>query len=87
MPVNKGTGETYTKDTITPVNRAAKKAMMLDAKAIIGLFAIGLLAGCIKGETTEEKDAGRRGRMECSDPQIIPEPSSDTPAVTPDPPC
>jgi hypothetical protein len=57
------------------------------ARVVLGLFAIELLAGCIKGETAEERESGRKGRMECSDPEVIPGPSSAPSAANPYPPC
>lgn len=57
------------------------------ARAVVGLFAVALLASCIKGETAEEKESGRKGRMECSDPEVIPGPTSATFAANPHPPC
>jgi hypothetical protein len=41
-----------------------------------------MLAGCYQGETDEEKAAGRAGRIECSNPEIIP--ASGESASTPD---
>jgi hypothetical protein len=39
-----------------------------------------LLTSCYQGETDEEKAAGRAGRIECSNPEIIPA-SGDSPSA------
>lgn len=57
------------------------------AGAVVGLLTVALLTGCIKGETTEERESARKGRMECSDPEVIPGPTSATSATHPYPPC
>ena len=57
------------------------------ARAVLGLFAVALFAGCIKGETAEEREWGRKGQMECSDPEVIPGPTSATSPANAYPPC
>jgi hypothetical protein len=59
---------------------------MVNAKVCVALLAAVILAGCLQGETDEEREAGRRDRIECSDPLIIPGPTSE-PSPAPYPPC
>lgn len=51
------------------------------------MLAIGFLTGCLKGGSPEEREAGRKGRIECSDPEIIPGPPGASDLTAPDPPC
>jgi hypothetical protein len=59
---------------------------MTSAKVCIALLAAVILGGCLQGETDEEREAARKGRIECSDPLIIPGPTSE-PSAAPYPPC
>ncbi len=55
--------------------------------ALVGLIAIALLAGYLKGETPEERETRRQGRFECSYPEIIAGTRGDSDRAGQNPPC